>query len=91
MVFSPDVLRAAAQGDYGEIALEDRLGEVTQPLLVLAGRHDRTCSLAGAEAIAAGVPGARLRVFDHSAHMMFIEEQDAYVAAVREFLGDLEG
>jgi proline iminopeptidase len=86
MVFAPDVLRAAARGDYGAIALEDRLGEITQPLLVLAGRHDRTCSLAGAQAIAAGVPGARLRVFEDSAHMMFVEEPDAYVAAVRDVL-----
>jgi pimeloyl-ACP methyl ester carboxylesterase len=86
MVFAPDVMRAAAQEDYGAIALEDRLGEVTHPVLVLAGRHDRTCSVAGAEAIAAGVPGARLRVFEDSAHMMFVEEPAAYVDAVRTFL-----
>jgi proline iminopeptidase len=87
MVFAPDVLREAARTDYGAIEVEERLGEVTHPVLVLAGRHDRTCSVAAAEAIAEGIPNAELVVFDHSGHMTFIEEQDAYLAAVREFVG----
>jgi proline iminopeptidase len=86
MVFAPDVLRAAARADYGAIEVEDRLRDVTHPVLVLAGRHDRTCSVAAAEAIAEGIPSAELVVFEDSAHMTFIEEQDAYLAAVREFL-----
>ena len=86
MVFAPDVLRAAAREGYGAIAVEDRLGTVTHPVLVLAGRHDRVCSVPAAEAIAAGVPGAELRVFEDSGHMMFAEEQPAYVATVRDFL-----
>jgi proline iminopeptidase len=85
-VHSPDVLRQAARGDYGGIEVEDRLGEVTHPVLVLVGRHERTCSVAASEAIAAGIPGARLVVFEHSAHMSYAEENDAYLAAVREFL-----
>jgi pimeloyl-ACP methyl ester carboxylesterase len=55
-------------------------------VLVLAGRHDRTCTVAAAEAIAEGIPGAELRVFEDSAHMMFIEEQAGYVAAIEDFL-----
>jgi proline iminopeptidase len=85
-VFSPDVLRAAANEGYGDIALVDRLPTVAQPLLVLAGRHDRTCSLAGAQAIADGVPDAELVVFDNSGHMTFVEEEERYVDAVRDFL-----
>jgi proline iminopeptidase len=87
MVFSPDVLRAAAQEDYGAIAVEDRLGDITHPVLVLAGRHDRACSVAAAEAIAAGIPDAELRVFENSAHMMFVEDEADYLASVRDFLG----
>ena len=85
-VYGPDVLRAAAVEDYGAIAVEDRLGQVSHPVLVLAGRHDRTCSVAAAEATAAGLPDAELVVFEHSGHMTFVEENDAYVAAVRDFL-----
>jgi proline iminopeptidase len=85
-VYGPDVLRAAAVEDYGAIAVEDRLGQVSHPVLVLAGRHDRTCSVAAAEATAAGLPDAELVVFEHSGHMTFVEENETYVAAVRDFL-----
>src|SRR4051794_2376572 len=88
-VYAPDVLRAAATEGYGHIEVEDRLAGVTHPVLVLAGRHDRTCSVAGAEAIAAGIPGAELVVFEHSAHMAFVEEPEAYRAALRRFLARL--
>jgi pimeloyl-ACP methyl ester carboxylesterase len=86
MVFAPEVLRAAAREGYGDIDVEHRLAEVTHPVLVLAGRHDRTCTAAAAEAIATGIPGAELRVFENSAHMMFIEEEAGYVTAVEDFL-----
>jgi proline-specific peptidase len=85
-VYGPDVLRAAATEDYGAIAVEDRLADVTHPVLVLSGRHDRTCSVAAAEAMAAGLPDAELVVFEHSGHMTFVEENEAYLAAVRGFL-----
>ncbi len=88
-VYAPEVLRAAATEGYGHIEVEDRLGGVTHPVLVLAGRHDRTCSVEGAEAIAAGIPGAELVVFEHSGHMAFVEEPDGYRAALRRFLARL--
>ena len=85
-VYGPDALRAAATEDYGAIAVEERLAEVAHPVLVLAGRHDRTCPVAAAEAMAEGLPDAELVIFDHSGHMAFVEESDAYVGAVRDFL-----
>jgi proline iminopeptidase len=85
-IYGPDVLRAAATGGYGAIAVEDRLAAVTHPVLVLAGRHDRTCSVAAAQAIADGVPDSELVIFEHSGHMTFVEENEAYLAAVRRFL-----
>jgi proline iminopeptidase len=85
-IYGPDVLRAAATEEYGGIEVEDRLGEITHPVLVLAGRHDRTCSVAAAQAIADGVPDSELVIFEHSGHMTFVEENDAYLAAVRSFL-----
>jgi proline iminopeptidase len=85
-VYSPEVLRRFSNEGYGGIEVEDRLGQVTQPVLVLAGRHDRTCPIAGAEAIAAGIPRAELVVFEQSAHMTFVEENERYVEVVRTFL-----
>lgn len=85
-VYSPDVLRQISASGYGGIELEDRLGAITQPLLVLAGRYDRTCSVAGAETIVAGAPRAELVVFEQSGHMTYVEENQRYLATVRDFL-----
>jgi proline iminopeptidase len=85
-VYSAEVLRHFSRAGYGDIDVEERLGEIRRPVLVLAGRHDRTCVLDGALAMANGIPGATLVVFEHSAHMSYVEEQEPYLAAVRSFL-----
>ncbi|RPI96906.1 MAG: alpha/beta fold hydrolase [Chloroflexi bacterium] len=87
-VYSPEVLRKFSSADYGGIEVEDRLHRVTHPVLVLAGRHDRTCSVQASEAMAVGLPDARLVVFEHSAHMTFVEENEKYIAVVRAFLDE---
>src|SRR5581483_3771650 len=88
-VYSPEVLRVFADAGYGGIEVEDKLGEVQRPVLVISGKHDRTCVPEGGKAIADGIPGARFVLFEHSAHMMFVEEADLYLKVVREFLDDL--
>lgn len=85
-VYAPDVLRHFSRAGYGDIDVEARLGEVRRPVLVLAGSHDRTCVPEGSRAIAEGIPGATLVVFEASAHMSFVEEQERYVETVRSFL-----
>lgn len=47
----PEVLRHFAKQEYGGIEVEVRLDQVTHPVLVLAGRHERTCVVEGAEAM----------------------------------------
>ena len=84
--YAPDVIRHFATQDYGGIDLERRLGAVTHPVLVLAGRHDRTCAVGASEDMARRLPNAELVVFEGSAHMMFVEEQDSYLGTVRQFL-----
>ena len=86
LVAAPDVLRHFATADYGGIDVEERLGDITQPTLVLSGRHDRTCVVAAGEAIAAGIEGAELVVFEISGHFTYAEENEAYLGAVRRFL-----
>ena len=86
LVGSPDVLRHFANESYGGIEVEDRLGEVAHPVLVLAGRHDRTCPPEAADVIADGIRGAELMVFEHAGHMTYVEEQAAYLEVVRDFL-----
>ena len=85
-VFAPDVLRVFAASGYGGIEVEDCLAEITQPVLVTTGRHDRTCTVEAAEAIADGISDAELVIFEKSGHMTFVEEQDRYLEVVRTFL-----
>jgi proline iminopeptidase len=84
--YAPDVIRHFAAQDYGGIDVEDRLGGVTHPVLVMAGRHDRTCAVGASEDMARRLPDAELVVFENSAHMMFAEEQDRYLETARRFL-----
>ena len=86
-LYAPDVLRHFAAAGYGAIEVEDRLGEVIAPVLVLAGRLDRTCVVEAAEAIVAGIDDAQLVVFEGSGHMTFVEQPDVYLEAVSRFLG----
>jgi proline iminopeptidase len=86
-VYSADVLRHFAGEGYGALDVEAQLGSVRHPVLVLAGRHDRTCSVEAAEVIAAGIPGAELAVLEASGHMTYVEENGPYLRLVSDFLG----
>jgi proline iminopeptidase len=83
---TPEVLRHFANAEYGGIDVEDRLQVVKHPVLVLAGRHDRTCVVEGAQAMASGLPDSVFVVFEESAHLTFVEENGKYVRVVRDFL-----
>ena len=85
-IYSPAVLRHFSKEEYGGIEVEDRLKDVTQPVLVCTGRLDRVCTVAAAEAIAQGVPGSELVIFERSGHMTFVEENERYLRVVRDFL-----
>ncbi len=65
----------------------DRLGRITCPTLVVAGRHDDFCSLAQHERIARRIAGAELAVFERSGHVPWLEEADGFFERVRGWLG----
>jgi proline iminopeptidase len=85
-VYAPAMLRHFSTNDYGSIEVEDRLKNVTQPVLVCTGRLDRVCTVPAAEAMAKGLPNAELVIFENSGHMTFVEEPELYLKVVREFL-----
>ena len=62
------------------------LSRLAIPTLVLVGRHDRNVGVDACRAVSAGIAGARLVVFEESAHFPDIEEPFRYAAAVRQFL-----
>ena len=49
------------------------VGHITSPTLVIHGAEDRYVPGANAAALAAAIPGAKLRVLDHAGHLVFIE------------------
>jgi 3-oxoadipate enol-lactonase len=49
------------------------VGHITSPTLVIHGAEDRYIPVANAAALAAAIPGARLRVLDRAGHLVFIE------------------
>jgi proline-specific peptidase len=67
----------------------DRLSELTLPVLFTTGRHDE--AVPGTVAFyQMRVPGARLVVLDHSAHLTMQDEPERNVEIVRQFLHDVE-
>ena len=86
-VYAPEVLRHFAAAGYGAIEVEQRLDEVSSPVLVLAGLHDRTCVVEAAEVTATGIADAQVVVFEQSGHMTFVEEPESYIEAVARFVG----
>ena len=67
-----------------------RLGEIRVPTLILAGRHDWITPIPqGGERLNRGIPGSELVVFERSGHYPFIEEQPAFLSAVRSWVARL--
>jgi proline iminopeptidase len=85
MRLGPEVLRHFAAGDHGAVEVEDRLGAVEAPVLVVAGDHDRVAAPEGAYAIVAGVPRGEYVVLRDAGHMMFAERPAAFRRAVTGF------
>lgn len=63
------------------------LDSVAARTLVVAGRHDIiTPPVRGANRLAEGIPQATLHVLEHSGHFPFIEEPEAFVELIGEWL-----
>ncbi len=87
LIGSAAVLRASSlEGGGLAIEVEEALTRVPQPLLALAGRHDRTCVPEASARIAELAPRGELHVFESSGHMTFVEQNAEYLAVVSAFL-----
>lgn len=76
-------------GTLRDYEREAYLPELDLPVLVTAGRYDEVRPET-ARHYQGLVPGARIAIFDNSAHMAMLDEPDAYADAVREFLNDVD-
>ena len=88
-VYVPEVLRHFANEGYGDFDYTSDLGRVSKPTLVIVGAEDRTTTPRAARVLHERIPGSELAVLDGAGHMSMIEAQDAYLRAVKRFLGAL--
>ncbi|MGG5886451.1 alpha/beta fold hydrolase [Falsiroseomonas sp. HC035] len=80
----------ARQSRLRRDAPDTRLGDIACPTLVVAADHDRLRSLAEAEELRDGIPGAVLRVVRGSGHMIPIEAPEALARLVLDFVAQTE-
>jgi 3-oxoadipate enol-lactonase len=86
---SADGLRAAVEFLPAH-DVRDRLGEIAAPALVLVGEHDEETPLSYAEALAAGIPRARLQIIPGAGHVSNLEAPGAVNIALGEHLDAVE-
>jgi proline iminopeptidase len=70
--------------------LRAKLKDIPVPTLVVVGRYDQLALLAYSKEISAGIPNARLVVFDRSGHNPGKDEPVAFQREVLEFVESLE-
>jgi proline iminopeptidase len=62
------------------------LGSVSARTLILNGREDRVCPVGGAEYLHSGIQASKLRVFERSGHLPWIEVPQEFFGEVLKFL-----
>lgn len=67
----------------------DRLPTITVPTLITCGRYDEVTPATN-DAVHRAIPGSRMVVFEHSSHLCFVEESDAYLRVAGDFLAGVE-
>ncbi len=72
-----------------EYDLRPHLSEIKIPALVLQGRYDWVTPMSGAQEMEQGIPNTRLHIFEHSSHMVFMEEPDELVSVLKEWITSL--
>jgi proline iminopeptidase len=78
-----------AKGSLRTYERADRLKDLKLPVLFTAGRYDEATPTT-VEYYRSLVPGARLQVFEHSGHLTMLDEPEAYVQSIRDFLHQIE-
>ncbi|MFC5479072.1 3-oxoadipate enol-lactonase [Massilia suwonensis] len=73
----------------GKVDTGSRLGQIGVPTLVIAGELDQGTPVAMAQALADGIPGARLEVLKEASHLSAAEQPAAFARLVTDFVSGL--
>ena len=81
-----DELEEIFEGFFGIEMLDDRLGDITTPTLVMWGEQDRLVHRSTAQVWADGIRGARTVTYPEAGHMPMLEVPRRSAADYRQFL-----
>jgi proline iminopeptidase len=86
--FAPETLNQAygPSGSMRAFDLRPKLGAITAPTLIIAGRHDWICPPEFSAEIHRLIPNSDLRVFEHSSHSIGNDEGQDLLDAVAGFV-----
>ena len=73
-----------------EYDMRPYLSEIKVPALVLQGRYDWVTPMTGAEEMAQAIPNGQLHIFEHSGHMVFMEEPEELVAVLKQWITNVK-
>ncbi|OAN26769.1 proline iminopeptidase-family hydrolase [Pseudomonas oryzihabitans] len=76
-------------GSLRDWSVIERLARIQMPTLLISGRHDEATP-ACVEPFAQFIPNVRWRIFEDSSHMPHVEEREACMALVADFLAEVE-
>lgn len=77
-------------GTLKDWTVEERLANIIAPTLLISGRHDEATPEV-VRPYVENVPGCRWVVFEQSSHMPHVEEKDACLKTVSDFLKEHDG
>lgn len=69
--------------------LNDRLGEVKVPTLILWGRHDRVIDVSCVPVLEAGIVGSTSHIMEHVGHVPMVEDPKGTAVVMNGFLAKL--
>jgi proline iminopeptidase len=73
-----------------EYDMRPYLSEIKVPALVLQGRYDWVTPMTGAEEMAQAIANGQLHIFEHSGHMVFMEEPEELVAVLKQWITNVK-
>lgn len=83
---NPEIARHMFAHEIPHYDVRPRLDAIGVPTLVISGRHDWITPPTQGQEIHSLIPGSEFTIFEHSGHMPFVEEQEAFLSRVRGFL-----
>jgi pimeloyl-ACP methyl ester carboxylesterase len=86
--YAAQVAAGAGTMAYGDELVDQRMRAIKVPTLILFGEHDKVVPPGNADLMAQKIAGARVKIIAGAGHIFPIEDPNATVEAIVEFLAD---